>query len=83
MNKIDKALSLRMAILNLKANQTRAAIDTHIDGRTVANSIGYKLRQSGYTPYDVAQMANKKVRISDNAFFAIMKACNCSLYCYK
>lgn len=80
---IDKPLSLRMAILKLTDGQQDIAKAAEIDGSIVANKIGFHIRETGYTPYDVAQYANEQRELTDEAFQALMDACNCRLYCEK
>jgi hypothetical protein len=78
---IDKTLSLRMAILKLTDGQQNIAKAAEIDGSI--NNIGFHLRGTGYTPYDVAQYANEQRELSDEALQVLMDACNCRLYCEK
>ncbi|MDC5708438.1 hypothetical protein [Vibrio europaeus] len=82
-SKIDKPLSLRMAILKLHDGQQDIAKNTQINGRLVKDKIWLQIARTGLTPYDVAQYANMEVEMSDEIFKLLMDSCNCRLYCAK
>lgn len=78
---IDKALSLRMAILKLRCGEEDNARTAEITGRLVQDKVGYQLRSTGYPPNVVAQYANGEKHVSNEVFELLMKAFRCSLFC--